>query len=257
MNSLLAITGAILLLLPGISPKEGRKTYTQRVPASLARFEMVLAPGQGDRKPFWIGKTEITWEVYEVWAYQLDLTVKEPDARGQAVTRPSKPYGVPDRGYGHLGYPALGMTSQAVFKFCEWLAKKTGKPYRLPTEDEWRRVCGENSSKDLGLIAWTSANSERKTHPVAAKSANSFGLFDIFGNVSEWCSTGQGGFVTRGGSFRNLPERVNCAFREEYNPDWQASDAQYPKSSWWLSDGDFVGFRVACDLEANNKRKEK
>jgi formylglycine-generating enzyme required for sulfatase activity len=61
-----------------------------------------------------------------------------------------------------------------------------GNGYRLPTEAEWEYACG-NERADLNLVAWFSANSERHTHPVGRKQPNRRGLYDMFGNVWEWC----------------------------------------------------------------------
>ncbi|MBI4853389.1 MAG: formylglycine-generating enzyme family protein [Acidobacteria bacterium] len=79
-----------------------------------------------------------------------------------------------------------------VGKFLDALNKKSEKyTYRLPSEAEWEYAARATSTGDyagnLDLMAWYGANSERKTHPVGQKQPNAFGLYDMHGNVYEWC----------------------------------------------------------------------
>ena len=144
--------------------------------------------------------------------------------------------------------PAL-RARQAAEAFCVWLSAKTGKTYRLPTEAEWARAAELAAGKDSTsasreAITWHRGNANATTHPVAARTPDALGLFDLFGNAAEWVTTTDNSRVTRGGSFRDARENTGPAARAQQDPSWNERDPQLPKSRWWLSDGPFVGFRV-------------
>ena len=117
--------------------------------------------------------------------------------------------------------------------------------FRLPSEAEWEYACRagapEPTAEQLAKCAVTFAE---KTQPVGTKSPNAWGLHDMLGNVAEWCVDLKGKPVVCGGSFEDTPKNVKASARKYQTEGWQANDPQDPKSKWWLSDGEFVGFRV-------------
>jgi len=233
------------------------KPYTEQIAGTTVSIDMVPIPGGAAPdgtvlSPFSISVAEIPWDVYDVWVFSLDV----PEGAADASTRPTKPYLLMDRGYGHQGYPAISMSHKGAQEFCAWLSRKTGKKYRLPTDAEWEYACRAGSKgtyffegdlSSLGDYAWFAANSDQKTHPIGQKKPNAWGLRDMLGNASEWVTDRDGNPTTVGGCFRDEATDLTVSARVEPSRAWNASDPQIPKSVWWLADGGFVGFRVVCE----------
>ncbi|WP_353853252.1 SUMF1/EgtB/PvdO family nonheme iron enzyme, partial [Microcystis sp. M49636_WE2] len=145
--------------------------------------------------------------------------------------------------------------------FCQKLSQITGKTYRLPTEAEWEYACragtttrfyfGDDANQ-LGDYAWYKGNSQQTTHPVGQKKPNAWGLYDMSGNVWEWCEDdwhdnyigapkdgsawlkngNDNRSPLRGGSWYNVPANCRSAYRNfTYRPDYSL-----------INDG----FRVVC-----------
>jgi formylglycine-generating enzyme required for sulfatase activity len=238
--------------------------FTESISGTLVKFDMVGIPAgeitmpdptkSGSTKKIkvaalWVGKTEVTWDAYDVFVFRLDEPGGGAPATGQdALSRPSKPYGASDRGYGHKGYPAINLSSLGAQKFCEWLSKKTGKKYRLPTEAEYEYACRAGqpvpTGDQLEKYAWFW---QEKTQPVGTKLPNAWGLYDTLGNVGEWCIDLSGKPVVCGSAFDDTGEKTTPTMRRYEDDSWHGNDPQDPKSKWWLSDGTFAGFRVVCE----------
>jgi formylglycine-generating enzyme required for sulfatase activity len=241
-------------------PPPPPESFVQDISDTTVSFEMIGIPpgtvtvdtGNGPREievgPFWIGRTELTWDAYDVFCLRLDRTRSEFGTAADAVTRPSKPYSPPDRGFGHAGYAALSMTHHAAETFCQWLSLKTGRTYRLPTEAEWQHACEQGAIDPAGVDehAWHKGNAEYQTHAVASKKPCAFGVYDMYGNIWEWCTDLDGQPITAGGSFRESADQLGPLARARQDDTWNASDPQFPKSSWWLADASWVGFRIVC-----------
>ncbi|MCI5221958.1 MAG: formylglycine-generating enzyme family protein, partial [Candidatus Electrothrix sp. AR4] len=197
------------------------------------RFKMgdIQGGGSGDALPV----HEVELDSFALSCYPI--TFEEYDLFCRATDR-HKPK---DNGWGRKRRPVFNVSWQDANNYCEWLSQITGKPYRLPTEAEWEYACragGEsiyffgNDEDRLGRYAWYSENADGRTHPVGKKGGNAWGLYDMYGNIWEWCSdsydknyytdrpvrnpTGaeQGaGRVLRGGSWDSGERFIRSSFR--------------------------------------------
>lgn len=231
--------------------------FREAFPESAFSFEMLPIPASedGSIKPFWIGRTELTWEAMDVYVYRLD----EQNADGvDAVSRPSKPYIPPDRGFGHEGYAAISVSLESAKGFCAWLSARTGRIYRLPTEAQWEHAARAGAPRNaplpagitpetLGEHAWSRDNADFTPRLVATKKPNAWGLHDMLGNVQEWTIAPDGSGVCKGGSYKTPARELSIMSTSVQDAAWNSSDPQVPKSRWWLSDAPFVGLRIVCE----------
>ncbi|MFB0985613.1 MAG: SUMF1/EgtB/PvdO family nonheme iron enzyme [Phycisphaerales bacterium] len=208
-----------------------------------------IAPGDGV-EAFYVSATEATWDLYDAFIFNLDTDAGESTPDSDAVTRPSKPYVLADRGYGHAGYALLSASPAAVKQFLEWLCVKTGRTIRIPTEAEMRFLLANSGIDDAEsrlARGWFEENSEYSTQAVGSKPVDDHGLHDIWGNVSEYAVAQDGTYVAMGGSFIDPVADVALDYRKPFTTEWNAGDPQIPKSPWWLASNDWVGVRLVCD----------
>lgn len=222
--------------------------------------------------PFWMQTHEVTWDEYRLFMFANQAgEIAHKDELVDAVSRPTRPYVEMSFGMGINGFPAISMTQHAANKYAEWLSAKTGEFYRLPTEAEWEYACRAgstttyyfgNDASQLGDYAWYSADSGGKYQKVATKKPNSWGLFDMLGNAMEWTldqyapykdgaktdpwvkPTQPYPIVARGGSWNDPAPALGCATRVASDPSWKQQDPQLPKSIWYETDAQWLGFRL-------------
>lgn len=238
-----------LLVSCGMLAAAQPTTYRETITGTLVGFDMVLVPGGGGVPPLYWGKTGVTWDMYDVFALGLDSDAPRP-AGIDAIGKPSSPYGAPDYGWGHAGFPAISVAHPAAVAFTKWLSLKTGREYRLPTEREWEHAATLAwRGRSADEVAWHAGNAGMVTHASGRKAPDALGLFDLFGNAGEWVTTDDEAPVLRGGTYRTAGDLIGPAARDAQDGTWNERDPQLPKSRWWLSDGPFAGLRVVAPLK--------
>lgn len=225
---------------PGVM--DGFAPFTEYIPGTRVSFEMIAIPGgtfhlgspddelyrDEDEGPvrevsiskFFMAKTEVSWDEYLAFYTETASAGKTSDAyldladkKTDAISGPTPPWGDPGQGWGKGDRPAITMTHHAAGVYCEWLTRKTGKKYRLPTEAEWEYAArggtsgpyffeGDpkkyNEERFLNKIFGTDtstinshviymANSSGTTGTPDDVKENPFGLVNMLGNVSEFC----------------------------------------------------------------------
>jgi formylglycine-generating enzyme required for sulfatase activity len=201
-------------------------------------------------KSFYMGKYPVTQEQWRAIAKRLDLKINQDLDPNPAYFKDKADS---DR------RPVEQVSWDDAMEFCGRLSKLTGLDYRLPSEAEWEYACragtttaysfGEEINKELANYG----NNIGKTTPVGKYPANQFGIYDMHGNVWEWCADywhgnyenapndgrawlaengGNSAYrVLRGGSWDFNPTYCRSAFRLWFNPDYRLSS---------------LGFRVVC-----------
>lgn len=281
-------------------PKTG--VNYQMVPIKSGEFTMGSPASEATRgedegpqvkvkiKPFWMGAKEVSWDEYQPFMITAvdrnkdgsPKNWKPADKIADLVSQPTTPYTEMSFGMGTDGYPAICMTHHAANKYCQWLSAQTGHFYRLPTEAEWEYAARAGSKTayffgddpaQLAEYAWIFDNAENYQYSkVGKKKPNPWGLYDIYGNVVEWCldqyyadSYGKVSgvldgskwvpsktpypHVVRGGSYDDDPDMCRSAFRRGSEVEWKSQDPQLPKSIWYHTDAKWLGFRIVRPLE--------
>jgi formylglycine-generating enzyme required for sulfatase activity len=254
--------------------------FTMGSPATEAGRKTSEGPAKKVRlDAFWMGSREVTYDEFLLF-FNDENTPR--DSEVDAVTRPTPQYIDLSWGMGKQGgFPVNSMSQYTAMMYCQWLYKKTGIFYRLPTEAEWEYACRAGSTgtyyfgddvKQLKEYAWFADNSNKKYQKTGQKKPNAWGLYDMLGNVSEWTvdqfredyftAIGDTAFnptmpptvtyprAVRGGGYLDKPDALRCASRRGSEASWNKRDPQMPKSKWWLTDAMAVGFRVVRPVQA-------
>jgi hypothetical protein len=190
-------------------------------------IELVYVEGSGSGMMaipgFYIGKYEVTQA-----QYQAIMGVNPSEFKGS-------------------NHPVETVSWDDAQEFITRLYARTGRNYRLPTEAEWEYAAREgknnsaytySGSDDIKAVAWYKDNSGSTTHPVGQKLPNALGIYDMSGNVWEWCQdcsdSSCSSRVYRGGGWGSGESYCRVSCRNIYSPGDR---------------GRALGFRVACDLK--------
>lgn len=168
-------------------------------------IELILVEG-GPGGSYYISQSQVTFDQYDTFCEDVE-------------------YEKPEADFGRGKQPVINVNVADAVAYCKWLSIETGTTIRLPEEDEWEFAAkGGNKSKgyeysgsdDIDEVAWYDENSEETTHEVATKEPNELGIFDMSGNVWEWCGT-SGAF--RGGSWGDGDDSCQVSSRHDGNPN--------------------------------------
>jgi formylglycine-generating enzyme required for sulfatase activity len=144
-----------------------------------------------------IGKYEVTNKEFLDFVQENSVSSTENwiDVGKRGSTKMYEQNGVFYIEKGYENHPLVGITWDGATEYCKWLSKKTGKKYRLPTEAEWEYAAkgGLSStfqysgSDKLSVVGWYKGNA-KGTYAVGTRQSNSLGVYDMSGNVWEWCN---------------------------------------------------------------------
>ena len=184
---------------------------------------------------FWLGETEVTQAQYAAVMGENSSYFKGPDL------------------------PMEQVSWEDAMAFCHKLNEReraagrlpAGYAYKLPAEAQWEYACRAGTSGDyagdLDAMAWYAKNAEDKTHPVGTKQANAWGLYDMHGNIREWCLDWYGSYP--GGSVTDYAGPASGTQRVSRGGNWhRPAEACSSSNRGYRSQGrrdDLHGFRIA------------
>jgi len=159
-----------------------------------------------------------------------------------------------------VSHPVVCVSWSDAVQYAEWLTRKDNKSYRLPSEAQWEyaargggRIERYAGGDDVDALAWYSANADGTTHPVGQKKPNSLGLYDMSGNVWQWCADWYSQSYYRQGP-RNYPKGPSEGKKRVFRGGSWFYDARGVRASYRdFAPADYrssyLGFRLVLESE--------
>jgi len=181
-------------------------------------------------KPFYMGKYEVT---QAQWKVVMGTTLSQQHDKAKSL------WLLKGEGPEH---PMYYVTWEDATEFC----KRLGREFRLPTEAEWEYACRAGSrtrfhygddpnNSELDRYAWYYSKSDNQTHPVGRKKPNPWDLYDMHGNVNEWCSD----------RYVIISNYENAGSVDPTGPAFSKSFSCVYRGGSWLEKRAIVGLRIA------------
>jgi formylglycine-generating enzyme required for sulfatase activity len=285
-------------MVPYTSTLPGTDIEYSMVPIPGGQFRMGNDDGDDDEQPsfevkvdpFWMSKYEVTWaEFHRYMEFEqgfkelASVRVLTEENKIDAVTAASPVYDT-DHTYGDgegPGEACATISQYGAKQYTKWLSLSTAGNhfYRLPMEFEWEYACRAGTTtrfyfgddEDLLEEHANYEGQEDARADVGQRKPNPWGLYDMYGNVSEWVldQYSEEGYqqakdevlngaeayvkptelyprIVRGGSFLQDAEECNSSARFPSEEDWRDQDPNDPRSPWWLTTDPAtgVGFRI-------------
>ena len=209
---------------------------------------------------FEIGRTEVTRAQFRAFI-EATSYIAEAEKEGWGWTRSHWRDWHPelDITWRHPGFPqaddhpATCVSWYDAMAFCRWLSETSGEDIRLPSEAQWEYACRAGTTGDyagaVNAMGWHRYNSGQRTHPVAQKQPNAWGLYDMHGNVWEWCRDmwhmGYEGAPTDGSAWTEAPYFLPAMRGGSFtNPQWWLRSAMHMRNDPGCRHSYNQGFRI-------------
>ena len=195
--------------LMGSPPAEVETLTAELAAAKVGEWYAQSPRGEGRQrrvritKPFLLGRHEVTLRDFRAFVTATNhRTTAETNGRGGYGLKGGRWREAPEFTWRNLGYeragdePVVNVSWRDAVAYCRWLSRHEGRRYRLPTEAEWEYACRAGTTTrypwgdDAGArpqFAWTAENAKGKPQRVGSLKPNAWGLYDMLGNVYEYC----------------------------------------------------------------------